>query len=127
MKLIIKVISILLLTIQCCACNDAMAHPGHDHVLNEKQAISRGKVIVSSLIRKEEIIEGERINESWNQATNSATCKETPEYYLIAFDNRAAGKTLYILLTSAGKYLRANFDGQFADLIFSPYPVQSCS
>ena len=115
------------MTIQCCACNDAMAHPGHDHVLNEKQAISRGKAIVSSLIRKEEIIEGERINESWNQATNSATCKETPEYYLIAFDNRTAGKTLYILLTNAGKYLRANFDGQFADLIFSPYPVQSCS
>lgn len=56
-----------------------------------------------------------------------ALIKETPEFYLIAFDNRQVGKTLYILLTSAGKYLRANFDGQFADLTFSPYPVQSCS
>jgi len=61
------------------------------------------------------------------QATDSATCKETPELYLISFDKQEAGKTLYILLTSAGKYLRANFDGQFADLTFSPYAVQSCN
>ena len=127
MTTFLKSLSVFLLTYQLIGFSSAFAHPGHDHVLTEKQAILRGKAVVSSLIRKEELVKGEQLDESWEQATDSATCKETPEYYLIAFDNPAADKTLYILLTSAGRYLRANFDGQFADLTFSPYPVQRCS
>lgn len=95
-------------------------------MLTKKLAILRGKAIVSYLIRKEELINGEKLDESWEQVTDFATCKETPEFYLISFDNHAAGKSIYLLLTASGKYLRANFDGQFADLTFSPYPVQSC-
>ncbi len=90
-------------------------------------AIPRARAVVSSLLEEQKSITGELLDESWKQAANTATCNETPEYYRISFDNRAVGKTLYILLTSAGKYLRANFDGQFADLIFSPYPVPSCA
>jgi hypothetical protein len=126
-KAFIRTTSIFAICLQLLAGASAIAHPGHEHVLTEKLAILRGKAVVSSLIRKEEPVNGEILDESWQRVTDSAACRETPEYYLIAFDNRQAGKTLYILLTSAGKYLRANFDGQFADLIFSPYPVQSCS
>lgn len=126
MKSIIKAISILLLAFQWFAANGVMAHPGHDHELTKEQAILRARAVVSSLLEKQKSITGELLDESWKQATDTATCEETPEYYLISFDNRQVGKTLYVLLTSAGKYLRANFDGQFADLIFSPYPVQSC-
>ena len=127
MTTILKLLSIFLLACQLLGPGIAVAHPGHDHVLTEKQAILRGKAVVSSLVRKEKPVNGEILDESWIQATDTATCKETPEYYLIAVDNRTARKTLYLLLTSAGKYLRANFDGQFADLTFSAYPVQSCS
>jgi len=127
MTAFIRTTSILVICLQLLAGASAVAHPGHEHVLTEKQAILRGKAVVSSLIRKEEPVNGEILDESWQQATDTATCKETPEYYLIAVDNRTARKTLYLLLTSAGKYLRANFDGQFADLTFSAYPVQSCS
>lgn len=105
----------------------AVAHPGHENVLSTEQAILRGKAIVRSLVDKGESLNGEKLDAVWLQATDFAGCKETPEYYVIAFDNRTAGKTLYILLSVVGKYLRANFDGQFADLTFSTYPVQSCS
>ncbi len=126
MHIIVKSVSIAVICLQCLFVSSATSHPGHDHVLNEKQAIMRATAVVSSLVDKEKKVKGEMLDESWKQATDTAACKETPEYYLISFDNRQVGKTLYVLLTSAGKYLRANFDGQFADLIFSPYPVQSC-
>ncbi len=105
---------------------DVLSHPGHDHELTEKQAILRGKAVLRSLVRKQEPVKDEILDESWLEATNIVTCSDTPEYYLISFDNRTAGKRLYILLSSAGKYLRSNFDGQFAELIFSSYPVFAC-
>jgi hypothetical protein len=98
----LKLLPIFLLACQLFRIGIAIAHPGHAQVLNERLAILRGKAIVSSLIRKEEPVKGEVLDETWQQVTDSATCKETPEYYLIAFDNRQLGKTLYILLTSAG-------------------------
>ena len=126
MTTIFRSVSIVLPAGQLFGSGSSFAHPGHEHVLTEKLAVLRGKAVVSSLIRKKELIRGETLDESWEQVTDSATCMETPENFLIAFENRQVGKTLYILLTSTGKYLRANFDGQFADLTFSPYPVQSC-
>jgi len=127
MTTILKSLSSLLLACQLFGPGIAIAHPGHEHVLNEKQAILRGEAVVSSLVRKEQPVKGVILDESWIQATATVTCKETPEYFLIAVDNRNARKTLYLLLTSAGKYSRANFDGLFADLTFSPYPIQSCN
>jgi hypothetical protein len=126
MKFRLKPILFAWFCLHCLAVGSANAHPGHEHVLTEKLAIMRGKAVVSSLVRKQEPVKGELLDESWIEASKFATCKDTPEYYLITFENRAAGKTLYILLTSAGKYLRANFDGHFADLAFSSYPVLGC-
>ena len=126
MNSIAKKLSTIVICLQCLVIGSAMAHPGHDHVLTDKQAVLRGKAVISSLISQEDLVAGETLDESWKQATDSATCKEIPEFYLISFDNQHARKTLYILLTAAGKYLRANFDGHFAELTFSPYPLQSC-
>ena len=103
------------------------AHPGHENVLSMTHAIMRGEAIVRSLIDKGESLNGKKLDKNWLQATDNASCKETPEYYLISFDNREAGKTLYILLSGACKYRRANGEGQLADLTFSPYPLQSCN
>lgn len=107
-------------------CSNAFAHPGHEHELTKEQAILRAKAIVTSLVESQKSVSGEKLDESWIEATKNATCRETPELYLISFNNHAAGKDLYLLLSSAGKYLRANFDGVFADLTFSPYPVFDC-
>ncbi len=127
MKSIVKTVSIAVICLQCVVASSAASHPGHDHVLTEKQAVLRATAVVKSLVNKQEAVAGELLDASWTEAGNSISCKDTPEFYLLAVNNRAAGKTLYILLTSAGKFLRANFDGHFADLIFSPYPLQSCN
>jgi hypothetical protein len=98
-----------------------MAHPGHDHVLTEKLTIMRGKAVVSSLVRIEQAVRGEVLDASWLEATANSSCKETPGYYLIAFANRVAGMTLYVLLTSAGKYLRSSFDGViYVSILLAP-------
>lgn len=109
------------------ASGSAGAHPGHDDHLTTRQAILRGKAILSHRIRELQPIGGEVLDRSWVQTTDNATCNATLEYYLIAFDNRPMGKTLYILLTGAGKLLRANFDGRFAELTFSSFPLQPCA
>ena len=126
MNSILKTLLIFLLAFQLIVFTDTSAHEGHDHEASKEQAIARAASVVASIVDGEKSIEGETLDESWKQATKAATCKETPQFYLISFNNRAAGRTLYLLLTSAGKYMRANFDGHFADLTFSPYPVQSC-
>ena len=126
MQLVLMTISIFLLACQLIVINNAFAHPGHDHVLNTEQAILRAASIVESIVEKGKLIKGEKLDDSWKQATMSGACKKTPEYFLISFNNRTAGKVLYLMLTISGKYMRANFDGNFAELIFSSYPVQSC-
>ena len=126
MNSIPKTFSICLVAFHLIVFTDTSAHEGHDHELTKEQVILRATAVVSSLVKKQESVSGEVLDESWIEATNGITCKDTPEFYLIAVNNRAAGKTLYLLLTSVGKYLRSNFDGHFADLTFSPYPLQSC-
>lgn len=125
-----KNFSFLLLTVACVLTGifaDVPAHPGHENVLSTKQAILRGKAIVRSLVRKSEKIEDIKLDEGWLNATENVDCRETHEYYLIAFDNHATDTTLYVLLTTAGKYLRSNFDGHFVDVAASPYPLEECS
>lgn len=122
----LKALSIVLLAFQWCGSGSASAHPGHEHVLTKEEALSRAATVVLSLVDKHKKIAGEILDDSWIMAADSATCEGTPDFYRIAVNNRQAGKTLYLLLTSTGKYLRANFDGHFADLTFSPYPLYSC-
>jgi hypothetical protein len=126
MNTISKSFSIFLFAFQLIVFTDTLAHEGHDHELSKEQAIERAASAVAAIVDGERAIEGGTLDDSWKQAANTATCKETPQFYLISFHNRAAGRTLYVLLTSVGKYMRANFDGHFADLVFSPYPLQSC-
>lgn len=126
-KAICCLLAPVILSLQFLVAGNATAHPGHENVLSTKQAILRAKAVVRSLVKKGEPISGQNLDESWLQATDLVHCKETPEYYLVAFDNRETGKTLHVLLKVDGKYLRANFDGHFADLAFSSYPVLSCS
>ncbi len=126
MKQIQIVLIAMLMVGQYFAMNDAVAHPGHDHVLTKDQAIVRGSDIVSSFVKKETPVAGQSLDESWVDGNNPMTCHSTPLYFLIAVKNRTTGKSVFLLLTSAGKFLRAKFDRDFAELIFSSYPVQAC-
>ena len=103
------------------------AHPGHDDALTTLQAVMRGKAVVRSLVEKGEPINGEVLDESWNEINGRARCLATPLYYLISLENLSAGKTLYILLDHGGRYRRARFDDGFAELKFSSFPVFPCN
>lgn len=103
-----------------------LAHEGHDHSLTPEQAILKAASDVELFVDDGNLIDGQRLDDSWKQVIKSGVCKKNPVHFVISFDHRAAGKTLYVLLSTSGKYMRANFKGNFADVTFSPYPIQSC-
>jgi hypothetical protein len=61
---------------------------------------------VATIVDKEQLVEGEKLDTSWKQVTASGKCRENAEHYLISFDNRAAAKSLYVLLSITGAYKR---------------------
>ena len=126
LKSILKASLFVILAVHWSGSDGAFAHPGHDHVLTTEEAISRAATVILSLVDKKKKIAGATLDESWISAADSATCKKNADFYLIAVSNPRERKILYLLITSTGKYLRANFDGTFADLTFSPYPLHSC-
>ena len=78
MQLVLKTISIFLLACQLIVINYAFAHPGHDHVLNTEQAILRAASVVESIVEKGKSIKGEKLDDSWIQATMSGDCNPPP-------------------------------------------------
>lgn len=102
------------------------AHPGHEDALTEVQAVMRGKAIVRSLVAKGEPVNGEVLDDTWNEINGRSKCSATPIYYLISLENLSRNKTIYILLDHEGRYRRARFDDGFAELRFSSFPVFPC-
>ena len=103
-----------------------LAHPGHADALTTRQAVMRGKAIARSLIKKGEKVNGELLDESWNNIDGRTSCTATPLYYLISLENLSARKTLYLLLEHSGRFRRARFDAGFAELKFSSFPLVDC-
>ena len=126
MKKLLPASSVFLLCLGLFSSIDALGHEG-GHVLTTEQAMSKAARAVGRLIDKGESIGPENLDDSWKQVTATGECKENSEHYIISFNNRKLGKTLYVLLTIEGAYKRSNFDGTFSDLTFSPYPLQDCN
>ena len=103
-----------------------LAHPGHEGSLSTMQAVLRGKAIVRSLIARGELVDGVLLHESWNDPRGPTSCTATPMFYLVSLENYAVGKTLYLLLNHSGRFLRARFDADFAELKFAPFPLVDC-
>lgn len=104
-----------------------LTHPGHDDALTTLQAVWRGKAAIRWLIEKRKPVNGEVLDESWNDIDGRTSCSATPLYYLVRLENRAARKTLYILLSHSGGFMRARFDDGFAELTFTrSFPMVDC-
>lgn len=103
-----------------------IAHPGHDDALTTVQAIAIAKAAVRELVSTGELINGEALPESWNEFDGRATCSATPIYYLVGLQNYSEGKTLHVLLDHGGRFRRARYDANFAELTFSSFPVFPC-
>ncbi len=117
-----------ILTLPACLLivSGALAHPGHEDALTTQQAVMRGKAIIRSLIRDGKPVEGELLDENWNDINGRASCAATPLYYLISLENRFEGRTLHLLLDHSGRFRRARFDAGFAELRFSSFPLLDC-
>lgn len=104
----------------------ANSHPGHDDALTKVQAIAISKASVRRLVAGGDLIDGEALPESWLEIDGHPRCEATPIYYLVSLDNFAEAKTLHVLLDHSGRFRRARFDKNFAELIFSSFPVFKC-
>ncbi len=103
------------------------AHPGHEDALTTLQAIWRGKAAIRWLVAKKRPVDGELLDESWNEIDGSGTCSATPLYYLVSLDNPAKDKTLYLLMNHSGGFMRARFNADFAELRFTAsFPMVDC-
>ena len=103
-----------------------LAHPGHEGSLTTAQVFAIAKAAVRRLIRDGEPVQGVVLSEDWKEIDGQPKCSATPIYYLISLDNYSEGKTLYVLLNHGGRFLRARFDENFAELTFSSFPVFKC-
>ncbi len=125
MKNFFPAAAITLLSFLLAVPNATLGHEG-GHDLSTADAIERAARVVTTIVDKEQLIQGETLDASWKQVTASGKCQENSEHYLISFDNRDAAKTVYVLLSITGAYKRTNFDGNFSDLRFSAFPLQDC-
>ena len=104
----------------------SLAHPGHEGSLTTVQAVAIAKAAVRRLIKSGDPVQGVALSEDWNEIDGQPQCSATPIYYLISLDNYSEGKTLHVLLNHGGRFLRARFDKNFAELTFSSFPVFKC-
>jgi len=105
----------------------SFAHPGHDDALTTEQAVAIAKSAVRRLVEQGEPVNGVLLDESWRDIDGNARCAATPIYYLISLDSYSEGKTLHVLLSHSGRFMRARFDKDFAELKFSSFPVFPCN
>ena len=103
-----------------------LAHPGHDDALTTEQAVAIAKAAVKKLVKEGKPVEGEVLGDAWNEVDGNPECSATPVYYLVRLDKYSEGKTLYVLLHHSGRFMRARFNKQFAELTFSSFPVFEC-
>ena len=101
-------------------------HPGHEDALTKVQAIAIAKAAIRQLVEEGKPVQGEALSEAWNQIDGYPKCSATPVYYLISLDNYSEGKTVHVLLNHSGRFMRARFDKNFAELTFSSFPVFAC-
>ncbi len=102
------------------------AHPGHEDALTKIQAVAIAKAAIRKLVEEGKPVQGEVLGEAWNQIDGYPKCSATPVYYLISLDNYSEGKTVHVLLNHSGRFMRARFDKNFAELTFSSFPVFAC-
>ncbi len=119
---------LILVAVSVCALTSvaAYAHPGHEDALTKVQAIAIAKAAIRQLIEEGKQVQGEVLGEAWNQIDGYPKCSATPVYYLISLDNYSEGKTVHVLLNHSGRFMRARFDKNFAELTFSSFPVFAC-
>ncbi len=90
-------------------------HAAPPPAITEDAALKAASKEVKELIAQSKVIEGQQLNKSWEKLTPKLS-KKGEGYYVVALENSAEKKTLYVLLADYGKFWDANFSGKFEGL-----------
>lgn len=90
-------------------------HAAPPPAITEDAALKTASKEVKALITEGKTIEGQQLNKSWEKLTPKLS-KKGEGYYVVALENPAEKKTLYVLLADYGKFWDANFSGKFEGL-----------
>ena len=97
----------------------AFSGAGHHHgpatPPTNEQIISKSVHDIKVIVDKFELVEGEKLDASWKNVTDKKVHKKSLRYFVTAFTHPEEKRTLYILMTSQGGYLGANFSGNFEE------------
>lgn len=97
-----------------------LAHEDHEHsYITESDAVVVAQKTVATLTQKDAGLGFGKLPTSWAAlpAGKVKLHKNGMGYYIVAAQNDAAGKTLYVLMSSEdGEVYDANFTGEFKDL-----------
>jgi len=95
----------------------AYAGPGHNHdhspPITKEQAIEKATTVVKGLVKKE------KLDATWSKVSSNSCTKLKIKHgfeWKVSFNNSKVKdkekQTLYVFLSSSGKYLAANFTGK---------------
>lgn len=96
--------------------NMAHSHSNHDEPLNDEQAIIVASKYLEIMVKKSEANNDGKLNSSWTKVMDKIIFKKGLQYFIVSFRNVEKQKTLYLLLSAYGKYIAANFHGNFKNL-----------
>lgn len=95
-----------------------VAHPGGHGPVSEELAVMIATDIAEQFVSQDPGLGFGKLSASWKNLPQEAkrTHIKGNGYYIIALDNRAKGKTLYVLMSIEGEVYDANFSGEFPGL-----------
>tara|TARA_R110002167_G_scaffold29817_5_gene99187 strand:+ start:160 stop:516 length:357 start_codon:yes stop_codon:yes gene_type:complete len=112
-----RIIYTVAFTLSMLVSSVALSGAGHSHgpvtPPTNQQILSKASDDINMIIDNSELVDGEKLDASWKQVADKKIHKKTLRHYITAFTHPTENKTLYILLNAQGKYLGANFSGNF--------------
>jgi hypothetical protein len=96
----------------------AYSHGSHAPVMNEAQIMALGVSAASQFSTQDTGLPIGKLPESWAslKENNVSIHKKGRGYYILKIENGADERTLYVLVSNAGRVYDANFTGAFKDI-----------
>lgn len=93
-------------------------HEHESHPITAKQAQSNGLKVAKVFSDIDAELGFGKLPASWSELTSAQSTLHASGagYYIVAVENKAEGKTLYVLMSNTGDLYDANFTGEFPKL-----------
>jgi len=90
---------------------------GHGTHVTAKEVVDVATKYVLRLVKKKSLVAGKPLDDSWLTIPTSAKsmAREAAWYYVVQIHHAHKNKTLYLLISKAGKLYRADYQGVFKE------------